>query len=71
MLRARNLVKWNEDYKTSFHKLKTLCSETPILGYDNYKKPFCLQTDASETGLGVVLYQVQDDCTSRVIAYAS
>ena len=67
----RKLVKWNEDCETAFQKLKTLCSETAILVYADYKKPFHLQQDASEKGLGAVLYLVQDDGTSRVIAYAS
>ena len=34
-------------------------------------KALLLQTDASENGVGAVLYQVQDDGTSRVIAYPS
>ena len=51
--------------------MKTLSSETPILAYADYSKPFCLQTDASEEGLGAVLYQEQDDGTKRVIAYVS
>ena len=48
-----------------------MCSQTPILAYANYKKPFKLHTDASENGLGAVLYQKQDDGTYHVIAYAS
>ena len=67
----KKLVEWNKDCETAFQKLKQLCSKTPILAYADYKNPFSLQTDASEKGLGAVLYQVQDDGTSRVIAYAS
>ena len=48
-----------------------MCSQTPILAYANYKKPFKLHTDASENSLGAVLYQKQDDDTERVITYAS
>ena len=65
------LVEWNEECQKAFNKLKHLCSQTPILAYANYKKPFKLHTDASESGLGAVLYQRQDDDTDRVIAYAS
>ena len=54
-----------------FYKLKQLCSQTPILAYANYKKPFKLHTDASKNGLGAVLYQKQDGGTDCVIAYAS
>ena len=48
-----------------------LCSQTPILAYANYKKPFKLHIDASERGLGAVLYQKQDDGTDLVILYTS
>ena len=43
----------------------------PILAYADYSKCFKVQTDASEQGLGAVLYQDQDDGTTRVITYAS
>ena len=39
--------------------------------YANYKKVFKLHTDASENGLGAVIYQKQDDGTDCIIAYAS
>ena len=51
--------------------MKQICSQTPILAYAKYKKPFKLYTDTSENGLGAVLYQKQDDDTNHVIAYAS
>ena len=42
----------------------------PILGYPDFSKPFVLHSDASQKGLGVVLYQKQDG-KMRVIGYRS
>ena len=64
-------VEWTEECLPALEHLKQLCSKTPILAYANYQKPFKLHTDASENGLGAVLYQKQDDDTECVIAYAS
>ena len=51
--------------------MKDLCTKTLILAYADYKKPFQLQTDASDLGLGAVLYQNDSHGNQRVIAYAS
>ena len=64
-------VKWNDWCQALFEALKKLCSESPVLAYADYSKPFVLHTDASTTGLGAVLYQKQSDGKERVIAYAS
>ena len=64
-------VEWTKECQSAFEHLKQLCSQTPILAYANYQRPFKLHTDASENGLGAVLYQKQDDDTECVIAYAS
>ena len=61
-------VEWTDE---AFEKLKDACTDTPILAYAEYKRPFRLNTDASERGLGAVLYQTQEDGTQQVIAYAS
>ena len=65
------MVIWDDDCEEAFKDLKDCCSKTPILAYADYKKPFKIHTDASKLGLGVVLYQDQDDRTTRVITYAS
>ena len=44
---------------------------TLILAYADYKKEFQLHTDASEWGLGGVLYQADEQGVLKVIAYAS
>ena len=58
------------EQQEAFETLQRHCTEAPILAYADFKVPFILYTDASSDGLGVVLYQNQDD-QGRVIAYAS
>ena len=50
--KKKTLVDWNEEFQEAFNKLKQLCGQTPILAYANYKKPFKLNTYASENGVG-------------------
>ena len=69
--KKKALVEWTKEGQVAFKHLRHLYSQTPILAYANYQKPFKLHTDASEHGLGAVLYQEQDDNTEHVIAYAS
>ena len=64
-------VEWTTDCEVAFHKLKELCSSTPVLAYADYKQKFKLYTDASENGLGAVLTQFKDDNLERLVAYAS
>ena len=68
--KKNTLVDWNSECQVAFEHLKHLCSQTPILAYADYTTPFQLHTDASESGLGAVLYQKQADGMKSVIAYA-
>ena len=69
--KKKKAVEWNPECNEAFNKLRDLCSHAPILAYADYSKPFRLHTDASELGLGAVLYQTSDDGKERVIAYGS
>ena len=64
-------VDWTEEHQQSFQTLKSACTDTPILAYADYTKPFRLNTDASTMGLGAILYQQQSDGSFGVISYAS
>ena len=61
---------WTSEEKTSFEHLKELLMQSPILCCPDFNKPFILQTDASNHGLGAVLTQEQDGAEVAV-AYAS
>ena len=61
---------WTRDCQMAFEDLRIALTRAPVLGYADYSKEFILEVDASNTGLGAVLSQVQDG-RQRVIAYAS
>ena len=62
--------KWDGHCQIAFDTIKQCLVSPPILGYADLSAPFIVHTDASLTGLGACLYQLQDD-DMRVIAYAS
>ena len=62
---------WTENTESAFQHLKTCLCSAPILAYPNFDKPFILQTDASDVGLGAVLTQLDKSGHERVISYAS
>ena len=55
----------------AFRELIRCLVEAPVLAYANFGEPFRLETDASSTGLGAILFQDDDEGRHRVIAYAS
>ena len=63
--------KWDSDQQESFEKLKEALTNSPILAYPDYSKPFVLETDASMKGLGAVLSQEDNQGKYRVISFAS
>ena len=54
-----------------FQTLKDKLMRAPVLSYQNFECPFVLETDASAIGLGVVLFQEQDDGALHPVAQAS
>lgn len=61
---------WPDKEQQAFDTLITKLTSPPVLAYADFSKPFLMNTDASKSGLGVILYENQDGC-ERVIAYAS
>ena len=67
---AIELMEWKENHKQSLDTLVDSSINPLVMAYPEFDKPFVLHTDASQDGLGAVLYQKQDG-TMRVIRYAS
>uniref|UniRef100_A0A3B3HGA7 ribonuclease H n=1 Tax=Oryzias latipes TaxID=8090 RepID=A0A3B3HGA7_ORYLA len=65
-----NKIKWTEDAVTAFKDLQKSLSESPVLYSPDFEKPFVLQTDASERGLGAVLLQGTSE-ERHPVAYVS
>jgi transposase InsO family protein len=68
--KTRAVWEWGPEQENAFQTLKDTLSSPAVLGYPDFTKPFELHTDASQQGLGAVLYQEQDG-QKRVISYAS
>ena len=64
---------WTSECQTAFEEICRRLITAPILrlAFPDYERAFILDTDASDTGIGAVLSQVQEDGSERVIAYAS
>ena len=62
---------WKEEHQKAFQQLKEALSSAQVLAFADFSKPFILETDASQRGLGAILSQKQPDGTQRVVAYAS
>ncbi len=65
---------WDDDCEQAFQALKKALVQPPVLAYPTRDGHFVLSTDASDTGMGAVLEQEQEEggrVVKRVIAYAS
>ncbi|GKE00805.1 transposon ty3-G gag-pol polyprotein [Tanacetum coccineum] len=56
-LLKKNGFCWNEQAQEAFVKLKQAMIEAPVLKLSNFNKLFIIETDASHSGIGVVLQQ--------------
>ena len=62
--------RWTRECEDAFRRLKTFLTTAPILTFPTADGLFILDTDASNTGLGAVLSEVQEG-EEKVIAFHS
>jgi hypothetical protein len=56
LLKKNTLFVWTQDHDIAFQTLKSLI-HAPVLALPDFSKPFCIETDASEFGVGAILMQ--------------
>ena len=61
---------WEKEHEEAFQLLKTRLLQAPVLAFPNFRHPFVIDKDASETALGAVLSQITDG-EDRPIAFES
>lgn len=69
-LQGHGPIQWTCDHQCILEQLVDILSHPPVLAYPDFEVPFILHTDASQKGLGAVLYQRQGGLL-KVIAYGS
>ena len=76
LTRKDTVFHWSEECQTTFDRLKTLLTISPITAFPDFSQAFRLYTDASIAGLGAILAQVRDGkersicCASRALNQA-
>lgn len=62
---------WNEKAQSAFSHLKNILVNAPVLSCPDFNKPFTISCDASNTGLGAVLSQTDDNGKEHPISFIS
>ena len=66
IIKKKGVVKWNEEAKDAFKKVKEICAQDALLFYPDFNKQFNIHTDSSEYQMGAIISQ-----EGRPIAYWS
>ena len=67
---SNDKIVWLQEHQAIVDSLLELLKIPPVMAHPDFSIPFILHCDASETGFGAVLYQVQGG-KLRVVSYAS
>lgn len=71
MLQKNKKFVVTEEAKRSFEELKNSLCSAPVLHNPDFSRPFSIQCDASQYGIGAVLAQTNDDGDEVPVAFMS
>lgn len=71
LLQKRVNFEWTKDCEKPFSKIKYILISSPVLSTPDFSKQFKLTVDASDVGIGAVLFQEQSDSVDMVVSYFS
>lgn len=66
----RKKFHWTAEANVAFEKLKNALISAPVLSNPDFRQPFVIETDSSDSAIGAVLVQIQEG-ERRTIAYFS
>ncbi len=70
LTKKESALEWTDKCQDAFEELKAALTGSPVVAYPQDTGSFILDTDASDTGIGGVLTQIQNG-NEKVVAYAS
>ena len=62
---------WDSKQDRAFQQLIHVCKTAPMLRFIDYSKEIHVQTDASDTGIGAILFQYDKDGNKLPVAFLS
>ena len=70
LIKMDRRYEWTDEQQEAFDHIQAFVASAPILSSPNFEEQFVLQTDASDTGIGAVLFQIIYG-EERVLEFAS
>ncbi|KAF6025190.1 hypothetical protein EB796_016501 [Bugula neritina] len=71
LLKESKAWTWNQPQEEAFQKVKQTLMSAQVIAHYDPKLRTIVATDASNTGLGAAMFQIQKDGTRRPVYYAS
>lgn len=71
LLGGKSKFVWTPEAQSAFETLKTKLLSAPLLAHPDFSRPFVIQCDACTTGVGSVLYQLDEAGNEKPIAFMS